>query len=439
MFYKEAVDYIKNIERSGSDFGIERMRALLALLGNPEKKLKFVHIAGTNGKGSVSAFLTSIFKECGNTVGTYNSPSVFCYNERWLIDGQPLANCDVARYLTEVRNVIEQAERGNKPYHGTPTAFEIETAVAILAFADKNCDICVLETGLGGRWDATNAIEQKEVAVITPIGLDHCAILGNTLKDISAEKAGIIGDLAVTCEQCDEVMNELRHPFEMVDGQKKYKTPKVITAKTPRLISSNICVQQFEYDGETYEISLLGKHQIVNASIALCTVSALRNKGWNLPIDCVKNGLKNAKWRARFEIIQNAEKDFNIVIPQGKTLVFDGSHNPHGAKTLADSIGQYFKNRRVHLVFGMLKDKDVEGVAKTVVPLAKRVTCITPSSPRAMSKEKLFEIVKRYCKDCDMANSAKDGIRRALAGDCDVCILCGSLTLFENLKDEDIL
>lgn len=438
MFYKEAIDYIKNIERSGSDFGIERMKALLELLGSPDKELKFVHIAGTNGKGSVSAFLTSIFKECGYIVGTYNSPSVFCYNERWLIAGQPLDDMKVAKYLTQVHDVIEQAEKcASKPYKGTPTAFEIETAVAMLAFLDNGCDICVLETGLGGRWDATNAIAQKEIAVITPIGLDHCAILGNTLQEISAEKAGIIKDLIVTCNQCDEVMNELKHPYDIVDGQKSFRTPKVIIAKTPTLISYDIDGQKFEYDDETYEISLLGKHQIVNASIALCAVETLKEKGFNLPLDCVKRGLKNARWRARFEIVKNAEKDFNIVIPQGKTLVFDGSHNPHGAVTLANAIGQYFKDSNVHLVFGMLKDKDVEGVVKMLIPLAKRVTCITAPSPRAMQKEELFDIVKGYCENCDMAENIKQAIRVALLGDCDVCILCGSLTLFECLKNEE--
>lgn len=437
MFYKEAVNYIKNIERSGSDFGIERMKALLSLLGNPDKKLKFVHIAGTNGKGSVSAYLTSIFKECGYVVGTYNSPSVFLYNERWLIDGCPLDNQNVAKYLTKVRETIETAEKdGSPPYKGTPTAFEIETAVAFLAFWDNNCDICVLETGLGGRWDATNAIDEKEVAIITPIGLDHCAILGNTLKEIAGEKAGIIKGLAVTCEQCDEIMQEIKHPYDMVNGVKKYRNVEVFVAKTPTLISSDLSGQKFEYDGEIYDVSLLGKHQISNASIALCAVEVLKKKGWEIPLESVKRGLKYARWRARFEIVQNAEKDFDIAIPQGKTLVFDGSHNPHGATTLADAVTQYFKNKRVHFVFGMLKDKDVDGVVKIIIPLAKRVTCITPPSPRAMAKEELFDIVKNYCDDCDTADDIKDAIRQALQGDCDVCILCGSFTLFGGLNKD---
>lgn len=234
MFYQEAIDYIKNIERSGSDYGIERMRELLDLLGAPDKRLKFVHIAGTNGKGSVSAYLTSVLKEAGYKVGTYNSPSVFCYNERWLINGKPLADEDVAKYLTVVKERIEN-ERILRNAFGigefNPTAFEIETAVAMLAFFDKECDVCVLETGLGGRWDATNAIEDKELAVITPIGLDHCAILGDTLRQIASEKAAIIKDVAVTCNQPAEVMEEIENPYVFKDGKKSIARHKCSCAK----------------------------------------------------------------------------------------------------------------------------------------------------------------------------------------------------------------
>lgn len=235
LFYQEAIDYIKNIERSGSDYGLERMRELLALLGNPDDKLKFVHVAGTNGKGSVTAYLTSALKEAGYKVGTYNSPSVFCYNERWLINGNPLCEEDVARYMTVVRECIESEKRLRSAFglpDFNPTAFEIETAVAMLAFFDKECDICVLEVGLGGRWDATNAISQKELAVITPIGLDHCAILGDTLSEIASEKSAIIKKDCVTVEQCDEVMKEIYHPYVFDEnGNKIYVNSNVILCK----------------------------------------------------------------------------------------------------------------------------------------------------------------------------------------------------------------
>lgn len=439
MFYQEAIDYIKNIERSGSDYGIERMRELLDLLGAPDRHLKFVHIAGTNGKGSVSAYLTSILKEAGYKVGTYNSPSVFCYNERWLINGQPLSDDDVAKYLTVVKECIQSEQILRQAFdigEFKPTAFEQETAVAMLAFFDKECDICVLETGLGGRWDATNAIDDKVLSIVTPIGLDHCALLGNTLGEIASEKAAIIKDEVVTCNQPPEVMEQLRRPFSIKDGKKEYRKATVVVCKQPRFLHGDICGQSFLYDGKTYEISMLGQHQLVNASIAICAVGELRKKHFSIDDNALEKGLKNTVWKARLQVVKNAKEEFNITIPQDKVLVFDGSHNPQGAMTLANAIKELFENKRIHLVLGILKDKDVQGICDTLVPLASKVTCITPPSPRAMKKEELQKIVAPLCRgDCDTNDSIKNAVQSSLFGDCDATILCGSLTLFAGLKN----
>lgn len=439
MFYQEAIDYIKNIERSGSDYGIERMRELLDLLGAPDRHLKFVHIAGTNGKGSVSAYLTSILKEAGYKVGTYNSPSVFCYNERWLINGQPLSDDDVAKYLTVVKECIQSEQILRQAFdigEFKPTAFEQETAVAMLTFFDKECDICVLETGLGGRWDATNAIDDKVLSIVTPIGLDHCALLGNTLGEIASEKAAIIKDEVVTCNQPPEVMEQLRRPFSIKDGKKEYRKATVVVCKQPRFLHGDICGQTFLYDGKKYEISMLGQHQLVNASIAICAVGELRKKHFSIDDNALEKGLKNTVWKARLQVVKNAKEEFNITIPQDKVLVFDGSHNPQGAMTLANAIKELFENKRIHLVLGILKDKDVQGICDTLVPLASKVTCITPPSPRAMEKEELQKIVAPLCRgDCDTNDSIKDAVQSSLFGDCDATILCGSLTLFAGLKN----
>lgn len=439
MFYQEAIDYIKNIERSGSDYGIERMRELLDLLGAPDRHLKFVHIAGTNGKGSVSAYLTSILKEAGYKVGTYNSPSVFCYNERWLINGQPLSDDDVAKYLTVVKECIQSEQILRQAFdigEFKPTAFEQETAVAMLAFFDKECDICVLETGLGGRWDATNAIDDKVLSIVTPIGLDHCALLGNTLGEIASEKAAIIKDEVVTCNQPPEVMEQLRRPFSIKDGKKEYRKATVVVCKQPQFLQGDICGQTFLYDGKKYEISMLGQHQLVNASIAICAVEELNKKHFDISENALKVGLKNTIWKARLQVVKNAKEEFNITIPQDKVLVFDGSHNPQGAMTLANAIKELFENKRIHLVLGILKDKDVQGICDTLVPLASKVTCITPPSPRAMKKEELQKIVAPLCRgDCDTNDSIKDAVQSSLLGDCDATILCGSLTLFAVLKN----
>ena len=478
MNYQEALNYIKNIERAGSDYGIERMRMLLDMLKEPDRCLKFVHVAGTNGKGSVCAYLTSVLKAVGYRVGTYNSPSVFRYNERWSINGEPLDDESVAKYMTEVKAVIDNENRlrglarakenekineraeSEESYSAEnkivqtdrfktdevreacpllsgvfqPTAFEIETAVAMLAFKDKGCDIAVLETGLGGRWDATNAIREKELAVITPIGLDHCALLGNTLGEIAEEKAAIIRGDAVTCEQCDEIMEKVFHPYEMVDGSKKALPANVTVCKNAKLIADSRDGQTFEYDGEQYEIGMLGEHQLQNASIAICAVEALRKKGWNISENALKEGLKNARWSARLEIVKNAQTRFNLSIQTGKTLVFDGAHNPHGATALANALKKYFAGERIHLVLGILADKDVDGVVSILAPCADRVTAITPNSPRALSATALREKVKAYAP-CDECDGVRLAVEKALDGDCDIVVLCGSLTLFADVAN----
>ena len=223
MFYDEALEYIRLIEADGSDYGLERERELLDILGSPDREYPIVHIAGTNGKGSVSAMLTAVLVAAGYRVGTYNSPAVLHYNERFRLDGEPLSDDKVAEYMTVVRDAAEEERRRRESVAAgekgaerqrkfNPTAFEQETALALVAFAREKCDVAVLETGLGGRWDATNAVHEKTLAVITKIGLDHCALLGDTLEEIAGEKAAIIRDAAVTCPQ-DSAAADVIYPL----------------------------------------------------------------------------------------------------------------------------------------------------------------------------------------------------------------------------------
>ena len=431
MIYKEAVEYIKNIERAGIDLGLERMRELLDMLGSPDEALKCVHIAGTNGKGSVSAYLTSILREAGYRVGTYNSPSVFCYNERWLVGGAPLSDEAVAKYMSKVAAAIarenERREEGFKP-----TAFEIETAVAFEALKDEGCDVCVIETGLGGRWDATNAMRRKLLSVITPIGLDHCAYLGNTLGEIAAEKAAIIDGDAVTCAQSEEIMRELAHPWRTVDGERKDMPCRLFVASEPTPVDDSLEGQHFLYEGEKYFVKMLGAHQLQNAAIAICAAKKLNEKGLEIGEDSIKRGLCKTVWRGRFEIVQNAKERFDLRVPHGKTLVFDGAHNPHGAKTLKSALQNYFAGARIHLVIGVLKDKDVKGIVSLIAPLAARATCVTPPSPRAMSAQELSGIVGEYVQ-CDIGEDIHKAVQDALDGECNVVLVAGSLTLFEDM------
>jgi len=415
LFYNEAINYIKNIERAGSDYGIERMRELLILLNNPDENLKFVHIAGTNGKGSTTANITSILKESGYKVGTYNSPAVFKYNERWSINGEVISDDKVAKYLTIVKDTIEKEQKIRK---FQPTAFEIETAVAFLLFNDEACDICVLETGLGGRWDATNVIFNKELAVITKIGLDHCAILGNTLSEIASEKAAIIKDEVVTCNQEKDVLNEINKVSN-----------KVFVVNPGKSISHNINYQEFLFEGETYKTSLLGDHQIENACISIKACEVLSKKFNKITLNTIKKGLEKAIWHARFEVIKDGDK-FGIDLCN-HLLIFDGSHNPQGASTLAGCIEKYFDSK-VYFVLGILKDKDYEGIVKLLMPYAKGVTCITPPSIRALNNKDLKMVIDKYNIPCILGGNIKDSVGSALK-DNDIVILCGSLTLFENL------
>lgn len=439
MIYSEAINYIKNIERAGVDLGIERMRELMRLLGSPDKRLRFVHVAGTNGKGSVTAYLTSVLKAAGHKVGTYNSPSVFCYNERWLIDGEPLCNDDVARFMTVIRDALDaensaRGERGESAI--APTSFEIETALAFCAFDAYKCDVCVLEVGLGGRWDATNVIEDKLLSVITPIGLDHCAILGNTLGEIAAEKAAIINGTVVTCEQCDEVMREIRNPYIEVDGKKVPRPSSPIVCKKPVLIESSLAGQIFLYDGKCYKIAMLGEHQLTNAAIAICAAEQLRKAGVDISDDALQKGMATAVWHGRFEIINSQNDRFNINIIKDKTLILDGAHNPHGANVLAAAIKKYFAAKRVHLVMGVLKDKDVDGIVSILAPLALRAYAVDPPSPRALEGSVLAEKINKYVPcGYDKNSSIRSTVKRALEGDCDVVLLAGSLTLFNSLGE----
>ena len=300
MFYHEALDYIRRIEADGSDYGLERERELLDILGSPDTAYPVIHVAGTNGKGSVCAMLTAVLAAAGYRVGTYNSPSVLRYNERFRLNGAPLADDKVARYMTEVRDAVEkeraardaaacESDGDGRPMRGfRPTAFEQETALALAAFKREKCDVAVLETGLGGRWDATNAVREKTLAVITKIGLDHCALLGDTLREIAGEKAAIIRGAAVTCPQEKEAADVIYPLAERVSG-------------VPHLLERTHLGQRFEYHGEEYATGLVGDHQLINAALVIDAAEMLRERGFDIPQAALKDGLKSAVWHARFE------------------------------------------------------------------------------------------------------------------------------------------
>lgn len=435
MFYDEALEYIRLIEADGSDYGLERERELLDILGSPDREYPIVHIAGTNGKGSVSAMLTAVLVAAGYRVGTYNSPAVLRYNERFRLDGKPLSDDKVAEYMTMVRDAAEEERRRRESVAAgekgaerqrkfNPTAFEQETALALVAFAREKCDVAVLETGLGGRWDATNAVHEKTLAVITKIGLDHCALLGDTLGEIAGEKAAIIRDAAVTCPQESAAADVIYPLVQRVSG-------------VPRLIGRDPSGQRFEYDGEEFETGLVGDHQLVNAALVIEAVSALREKGFDIPQAALKEGLKRAVWHARFEVLSernHTNSPYDIEIPHGKTLVLDGAHNPQGADALADALRDVFPGARIAAVVGVLADKDYAAVMRNVVPLVGGVYAVTPDSPRALSAERLKECIEEFSDvPVSVCADVREGVERALRSDAEAAVVFGSLTLFREL------
>lgn len=405
MIYSDAVNYVLGVEKFGIKLGLDTVKSLLARLGNPQDNLKFLHIAGTNGKGSVSCFLTNILLASGYSVGTFNSPSVFSYNERYLFNNAAMSDDDVAKYVSIVADERQKMAQDGLPL---PSAFEIEFAVAMLYFNDKNCDFVVLECGLGGRLDATNAIETKELAIITSISLDHTAILGDTLTKIAKEKFAIAKDFPlITYSQCDEVMAVLS------------KSPNLIICDKPTLADSNIDGQTMLYKGETYRLKQLGKYQLVNCSLAIESAIYLASKGYSISVETIKNGVEQALWKGRLQKINKG----------GKIFLLDGAHNPDGAKVLAEELSTTFKDLTKCFVFGMFKDKDIDGVLQNIGRFADEFVAIKPPTTRGLEEELTYRKCLEYTANSHKCNDIASGIAKAYESNCDLIIVCGSLSI----------
>ena len=408
MDYKEALAYINGVEFFGSKPGLTRIRELLERLGDPQKKLRFIHIAGTNGKGSCAAMTASILKAAGYKTGLYTSPYLYRFNERMQINGRQIEDDALAEIVSRVRPAAEAMT-------DHPTEFELMTAAALLWYAQETCDVVVLEVGLGGRFDATNIIDAPEAAVIMNIGLDHMAVLGDTLEQIAFEKAGIIkpGTDAVLFEQGEEATGVVRRRCEELG------VPLHI-ADFSQLVSEfdSLYGQSFTYRGQPYALPLLGAHQLKNAAVVLELVEVLREKGWKLEQGDVEHGLYAVSWPGRFELVSDEPY-----------FVVDGGHNPQCAETVRDNLLHYFPDKRRILLLGVLRDKDYPGLTAILDAAADEYVCITPASARALPAEELAEHLKRYGKPVTVCGSIRDGVTEALRrsdGDSVVCAV-GSL------------
>ena len=417
MTYEEALKYIHSVNWVGSKLGLERTRELLGKLGDPHKKLKFVHIAGTNGKGSTAAMLASILEKAGYRTGLYTSPFINRFNERMQVNGEQIPDDTLAELTLRIQPYADAME-------DAPTEFELITALAMEYFLRENCDIVVLEVGMGGELDSTNVIGVPEAAVIAAMGLDHVKELGPAMADIARAKAGIIkaGGAVVSYggnPEADEV-------FAQVCRERG--------ASLRRPDFSRIAPGAFDLDGQSFSygdwadlrIPLAGRYQLNNAAVVLETVEALRERGWQISGEAVRQGMASPRWPARFEVLR-----------RDPVFIVDGGHNPHGIQATAESLQRLFPGRKITFVTGVMADKDVESILGLIVPLAEQFFTVRPENPRAMKAEELARRIRALGAKATPCESVADGVARAVEAEGQDGVACalGSLYMSGEVRD----
>lgn len=422
MKYTEAVEYMESLSSYGIVPGLGNIRNLCEKLKNPQKDLKFVHIAGTNGKGSVLAYVSTILKAAGYKVGRYVSPTIFEYRERIQVNNRSITKKALGEYVERMKEICGELVAEGKPH---PTPFEVETAMAFLFFKEQGCDIVVMETGMGGRQDATNIIENTLIAVLVSVSMDHMQFLGKDVTAIAAEKAGIIkpGCQVVTALQEPEVMQVIEKQAE------EYQVPvTVATKKSVCKIRYGLEKQRFDYGSwKNLEISLAGKHQIGNAVLAIEVVQALQQKGYEITEKALRAGLKETQWPGRFTLL--AKKPYFVV---------DGAHNEDASKKLAESIEFYFTNKRIIYIMGILRDKEYEKIIDLTHGYADQIlTVATPNQARTLSSYELATEVAKVHQNVTAVDSLEEAVEIAylLAGKEDVIIAFGSLSFTGKLMN----
>ncbi|MDF2589729.1 MAG: hypothetical protein K0S41_3570 [Anaerocolumna sp.] len=430
MTFQKALQFLNDAEQFGSVLGLENMKTLLEGLDNPQDRLKFVHVAGTNGKGSTAAFIANIVATAGYRVGRYISPFVFEYKEIIQItfcrDNKVttdyITDTAISNCIEKIEQVCRQMIKQGLPH---PTRFEIETAMAFLYFLEMKCDLVVLEVGLGGRLDATNVVTSTLCAVITSISMDHMHILGDTLEKIAMEKAGIIkpGIFVVSYDQKPEA----RKVIEMISEINNAKLSFVLS-DTIKIDEQTIEGTMFSYEEyKNLQIKLLGNHQIKNAIVAVLAIQSLKEHGFVIDKDHIQRGLLTTKWRGRFELIH-----------KNPYFIIDGAHNEDAAFQLANSIKEYFPNKKIIYILGVLADKDYNSILKHTGSYAKEIITITPNNSRGLQSQVLAMEAKRYCRSVTNADDIKEAIHLAYqkAQTNDIIIAFGSLSYLKDVYDE---
>ena len=419
------LEKLTEIASPGSRPGLEAVGSLLSVLGDPQDCLKFVHCAGTNGKGSVMAFLEEILVQAGYHVGRFLSPSLFCFEEMFRFDKAMITQEEERELIRELEKACEILEEEGKT---APTLFELECAMAFLWFKNKKCDLVLLEAGMGGKDDATNIVSSTVLAVLTSISEDHKAWLGETPGQIAAVKAGIIkSGIPVVLDGTTRYREQVLGPVE-AQCRKFGASLRTVEADSIRLVSRTIAAQSFLYKGRgPFTIRLAGPFQIKNAAVALEAVEALRCAGYVISGEAVDRGLADTVWSGRFEKV--LEKP---------AVMIDGAHNPDAAEQLAASVREYFSGRDIYLIFGVFSDKEYDKIIRLTAPLAVRVyTVAARDNERALPSDKVAQAVSKVNPNVTDARTVKNALALALeaASDEDVILVCGSLSFLYEVKE----
>ena len=419
MTAQEAIQYIHSNSWHSHKPGLERIRALLSALGDPQNTVRCIHVAGTNGKGSVCAMLDSILREAGYRVGLFTSPYIRCFHERIQADGKPISDGELAEITAYVKPFAEAMEE-------KPNEFELITAIGFEFFRRRGVKYVVLEVGLGGRLDPTNVIENPLLSIITDIDFDHTAQLGNTIQTIAAEKAGIVkegrpclfgGRDSSACRTIGQIASIRHAPFYTVDR-------------------SDYSVTEFTLDGTVFNfqsyiglrLPLLGAYQPFNAAIVLTALTIIEKEGLTGTEDDLRRGLQKVRWPARFELMH-----------RDPTIICDGGHNPQGVAAAVRSIGQYFPEQKINVLVGIMADKDYDQMIEHLKPITAHAFAVRPNNPRALAAEELAEHLNAHRVPATAYESTKEALQTAIA-DCKqngIPLLClGSLYLYNEIAEK---
>ena len=417
MNCSEAIEYIHSINWCFCKPGLDRIKALCHMLGDPQKELKFIHVAGTNGKGSFCSMLDSVLRRAGYRTGMFTSPYIRYFNERICFDGAPISDKDLAEVTSYVRPFADSMEE-------KPTEFELITAIGFEYFRRRGCDVVILETGMGGRLDSTNIIEAPLLSVITGIALDHTAYLGDTIEKIAYEKAGIIKkDCPALFGGNDESALSVIRDYADEVGAPLYVTDR----GSIRNVRTTLDGTSFDFEElSDIRLGLLGLYQPYNAANVKTAVDILSKTGaMQIPSEAVYEGFSEARWHARFELIGT-----------DPTVIYDGAHNPEGIAAAVRSIKAYFPDKKVYVLSGVMKDKDYNCIAADLSTVASRAFTVTPDNPRALDARDYASVLSTHGINAAPFDTLEDGLSSALdaARSNDTPLVClGSLYMYSEL------